>query len=84
MWSESGSEANAYQLEDHVWHVTEFYKNQRTKVMALDPMSTGCGAFEADYGMGWVCTVPLKVSYILEIQYRPVYAWQANLILVCL
>jgi hypothetical protein len=29
----------------------------------LDPMSTGCGAFEQDYGMVWVCTVPLiKVS----------------------
>jgi hypothetical protein len=76
MWSESGSEANAYQLEDHVWHVTEFYKNQRTKVMALDPMLTGCGAFEKDYGMGWMCTVPLKVSYILEIQSSPVQSMQ--------
>ena len=69
MWSESGSEADAYKLEDAVWHLTEYYENQRAKVQALDPDVTGCGAFEKDHGMGWVCKVPLKVSYILHTVY---------------
>jgi hypothetical protein len=65
MWSE----ADAYQLEDQVWHVTNYYENQRTKVQALDPKITGCGAFE-DIDLGWVCKVPLKVSYIINTVYR--------------
>ena len=69
MWSESGSEADAYKLEDAVWHLTEYYENQRTKVQALDPLVTGCGALEANHGMGWVCKVPLKVSYVLRTVY---------------
>ena len=69
MWSDSGSEADAYKLEDAVWHLTEHYENQRTKVQAVDPDTTGCGAFEKDHGMGWVCKVPLKVSYILHRVY---------------
>jgi hypothetical protein len=70
MWSESGSEADAYKLEDHVWHVTEYYENQRTKVQLVDPMETGCGAFEKEHGIGWVCKVPFKVSYIIITVYR--------------
>ena len=68
MWSESSSEADAYKLEDAVWHLTEYYENQRTKVQAVDPDETGCGNFEA-LGMGWVCKVPLKVSYIIHTVY---------------
>jgi hypothetical protein len=69
MWSESGSGTDAYKLEDHVWHVTEYYENQRTKVQALDPKETGCGDFEK-MNMGYFCKVPFKVSYIINAVYR--------------
>jgi hypothetical protein len=59
-WSETTDEAESYRLDDDVWHVTEYYENQRTKVMAVDPLETGCGQFEEDHGLGWVCNVPLK------------------------
>jgi hypothetical protein len=54
--------AEAYALADDVWHVTDYFENIRTKVLAVDPIETGCGAFEEQHGLGWVCNVPLKVS----------------------
>jgi hypothetical protein len=70
MWSESGSgTTDAYKLEDHVWHVTEYYENQRIKIQALDPKETGCGEFE-NLGLGYFCKVPFQVSYIMNAVYR--------------
>jgi hypothetical protein len=51
------SEAEVFSDDD--WHVTDYYKNQREKIQALDPKETGCGEFEKN-GLEHFCTIPMK------------------------
>jgi hypothetical protein len=57
-WSEA-ERGDGHELSDDDWHVTDYYKNQREKIQALDPKETGCGEFEKN-GLEHFCTIPMK------------------------
>ena len=56
-------ETNNFQLPDDLWHVTTYYNNIRSKLMALDPSIGFCHSIAArGIPADKLCKIPFKVS----------------------
>lgn len=58
----SWQEAENYELQDHQWHVSEYYESMKQRVQSLDPSIGSCTNYVKN-DLEFACKYPLNVSH---------------------